>query len=65
MTAQIMELATYRACHPRPVVRVRIVYDPLWPLRLWLACCWAAVAQPSLSAFSWPCPSCLPRSPWL
>lgn len=38
MTAQIIELAAYRASRLRPVMRVRIVYDPLWPLRLWLAC---------------------------
>ncbi len=37
MSAQIIELSAYRARHPRPVVRMRIVYDPLWMLRAWLA----------------------------
>jgi len=37
MTAQIIDLAVYRAEHPRPVARVRLVLDPWWPLRLWLA----------------------------
>lgn len=38
MTAQIIDLAVYRAEHAHPVARVRLVFDPLWPLRLWLAC---------------------------
>lgn len=38
MTAQIIDLAVYRAEHPRHVARVRLVFDPLWVLRFWLAC---------------------------
>lgn len=38
MTAQIIELAAWREAHPEHAVRVRVVYDPLWAIRLWLAC---------------------------
>jgi len=38
MTAQIIDMAVYRAEHPCKAVRVRVVFDPLWPLRFWLAC---------------------------
>lgn len=38
MSAQIIELSAYRAAHPDKAVRVRLVYDPLWMLRVWLSC---------------------------
>lgn len=38
MTAQIIDFAVQRAKRQRPVARVRLVLDPWWPLRLWLAC---------------------------
>jgi hypothetical protein len=38
MEAQIIELSAYRSRHPRPAVRMRIVYDPLWMWRVWLSC---------------------------
>ena len=37
MTAQIIDLSVYRATHPRRAVRVRVVFDPLWAWRVWLA----------------------------
>lgn len=37
MTAQIINLSVYRATHPRRAVRVRVVIDPLWAWRVWLA----------------------------
>jgi len=37
MTAQIIDLSVYRATHPRRAVRFRVVFDPLWAWRVWLA----------------------------
>lgn len=37
MTARIIHLAEWRATHPHRTVRLRIAFDPLWGLRLWLA----------------------------
>ena len=37
MTAQIIDLAIYRAERPTKAVRVRVVFDPLWAWRGWLA----------------------------
>lgn len=36
MTAQIIDLALYRAEHPEKAVNLRIVIDPLWWPRFWL-----------------------------
>lgn len=38
MTAQIIDLAVYRAERPTKAMRVRVVFDPLWAWRIWLAC---------------------------
>lgn len=38
MTAQIIDLAVYRAEHPGKAVRVRLTIDPWWAWRVWLAC---------------------------
>jgi len=38
MTAQIIDLAVYRAERPTQAVRVRVVFDPLRAWRAWLAC---------------------------
>ncbi len=37
MSAQIINLHAWRVAHPGKAVRVRLVYDPLWMWRVWLA----------------------------
>jgi len=38
MPARIISMAEWQAAHPRRVVRLRVVFDPFWALRLWLSC---------------------------
>lgn len=38
MTARVIDMAAWRAAHPRGRVVVRVAFDPLWWLRVWLSC---------------------------